>query len=165
MELDELYRELIVDHYQNPRHFGEVAGATAEAGLHNPTCGDQLHVGLRIEDGVVRDAAFTGHGCSISMASASMLTEMAVGRPVDEARRVAEDFIAYLTGGTETEPPGDLKALVGVRKFPARVKCATLAHYAMKQALDGARPPDAGTAGVNAHATVKGGTRHGHQGD
>ena len=135
MELDELYRELIVDHYQNPRHFGELNQATAEVGLKNPTCGDQLNLEVLVDDGIVRDAAFTGHGCSISMASASMLTEAVVGMPVDEARRLAGEFVTYLTGDTENEPPGDLAALVGVRKFPARVKCATLAHYAMKQAL------------------------------
>jgi nitrogen fixation NifU-like protein len=140
VDLDELYRDLIVDHYQHPRHFGALADATARVGLHNPTCGDRIAVDLKIVDGVVRDVAFSGHGCSISMASASMLSELIVGKPAAEAERIASAFIDFLTGADDTEPPGDLAALAGVKKFPARVKCATLAHNAVRQAIRG---PDA----------------------
>jgi nitrogen fixation NifU-like protein len=142
VDLDELYRDVILDHYQHPRHFGQLPDATARVGLHNPTCGDRIALDLKVEDGVVRDVAFSGHGCSISMASASMLSEAIRGRPLHEAEAVATHFIAYLTGEREDAPTGDLEALAGVRKFPARVKCATLAHNALKEAARQVRAPE-----------------------
>jgi nitrogen fixation NifU-like protein len=136
VELDDLYRELIVDHYQHPRHFGELLQPTARVGLHNPTCGDRIALDVKVADGIVEDVAFSGHGCSISIASASMLSDAIVGRPLSEAQALASGFIGYLTDEGGEAPPGDLEALVGVKKFPARVKCATLAHNALRQALN-----------------------------
>jgi nitrogen fixation NifU-like protein len=136
MDLDDLYRETILDHNQNPRHRGRLAHATHSRGLFNPTCGDRIAVDLEVEDGRVADVGFDGHGCSISMASASMLAESVAGRPVDEARRIAEQFIAFVTGRTPDPPAGEWESLAGVRRFPSRVKCATLAHNALLQALE-----------------------------
>ncbi len=134
--LDELYREVILDHYQNPRRMGTLPEPTHSMGLHNPTCGDKIAVDLRVEDGRITDYRFSGHGCSISMASASMLGDAVVGKPVPEATAVARGFVHFLTNPTgQGAPPGDLEALGGVRKFPARVKCATLAHNALMEAL------------------------------
>jgi nitrogen fixation NifU-like protein len=134
--LDELYREVILDHSQNPRRMGRLPEPTHSLGLHNPTCGDKIAVDLKVEDGRVADYRFSGHGCSISMASASMLGDAVVGRPVAQATEVARGFVNFLTNPQSPEtPPGDLEALGGVRKFPARVKCATLAHNALMEAL------------------------------
>lgn len=135
MELDELYREVILDHNQNPRHRGRVAEPTATQGLFNPTCGDRIEVMVRVVDGRVEDASFDGHGCSISMASASMLMDSIVGRTADEARATAEGFISFITGKGDTPPPGEWESLAGVRRFASRVKCATLAHNALLETL------------------------------
>ena len=134
-ELNELYRELILDHYQNPRGFGRLPEPTHSLGLHNPTCGDRIAVDLEVADGRIREYRFSGHGCSISMASASMLGEAVRGREVGDAKETAEGFVRFITGASEERPAGDLEALAGVRKFPARVKCATLAHNALLEAL------------------------------
>src|SRR5579875_831646 len=136
MGLDELYREVILDHNQNPRHRGRVSLPTASRGLFNPTCGDRIEVMLRVRDGRVEEAAFDGHGCSISIASASMLMDSVVGRPVEEARVTAEGFINFVTGKAAAPPPGEWESLAGVRRFASRVKCATLAHNALLEALD-----------------------------
>jgi nitrogen fixation NifU-like protein len=144
VDLDELYREVILDHNQNPRHRGHLDQPTVTVGLHNPTCGDQVVLEIRARDGVIEDVAFSGQGCSISMASASMLCESIAGRSVEEARALAEGFPDFLTGKRNDPPPGEWEALAGVKKFPARVKCATLAHNALKKALaDGALAPRA----------------------
>lgn len=135
MELNDLYREVILDHNQNPRHYGRLQHPTATVGLHNPTCGDHLIMDLTVEEGRVQDIAFSGQGCSISMASASILAESVRGKPIEEALATAEGFSAFLTGAAPKPPSGDLEALAGVKKFPARVKCATLAHNALKKGL------------------------------
>jgi nitrogen fixation NifU-like protein len=135
MDLEDLYREVILDHNQNPRHRGRLAEATHSRGLFNPTCGDRIAVDLKVVDGRIVEVGFDGHGCSISMASASMLAEAVLGAPVDEARSIAAAFIAFITGQVETPPPGDWESLAGVRRFPSRVKCATLAHNALMEAL------------------------------
>ncbi len=135
MDLDELYREVILDHNQNPRRRGRLADPSASQGLFNPTCGDRITVDLQVGDEKVTDAAFDGHGCSISTASASMLMDSIVGRPVAEARQTARGFIDFITGKSEEPPPGDWNSLAGVRRFASRVKCATLAHNALLQAL------------------------------
>jgi nitrogen fixation NifU-like protein len=101
----------------------------------NPTCGDQIKLDLQLDHGVVTDVGFTGHGCSISMASASMMTEAIKGRTVDEALAVAKNFKAFVTGSPSVIDLGDLEALQGVSQFPSRVKCATLAHNALEKAL------------------------------
>lgn len=135
MNLDELYRETILDHNQSPRNKKELDNPTKTVGLLNPTCGDQIRLDLQLDHGKVTDVGFSGHGCSISMASASMLTEAIKGKPVDEALALARHFKAFLTGTPSPEPLGDLEALQGVSQFPSRVKCATLAHNALEKAL------------------------------
>lgn len=137
MNLDDLYRETILDHNQTPRNKGELDDATTTVGLLNPTCGDQIRVDLKVEDGRIADVRFNGHGCSISMASASMMTEAISGKTVEQALALVRDFKAYLTGKKPEEDLGDLEALGGVSQFPSRVKCATLAHNAVEKALTG----------------------------
>ena len=136
-ELRELYRELILDHARKPRHFGKLEGATHEAQGINPLCGDKLRLYLRLDGDTVADAAFEGTGCAISVASASLLTETVIGRSTDEAERLFADVTASLTGINEQDDVdlGKLKALEGVREFPSRVKCATLAWHALHSAI------------------------------
>lgn len=135
MNLDDLYRETILDHNQTPRNKKEIQNPTKTVGLLNPTCGDQIRLDLQLDHGKVTDVGFTGHGCSISMASASMLTDAIKGRSIDEALALARHFKAFLTGTPSPVPLGDLEALQGVSQFPSRVKCATLAHNALEKAL------------------------------
>ncbi|MCL6515710.1 Fe-S cluster assembly sulfur transfer protein SufU [Alicyclobacillus sp.] len=136
MQLDDLYRQVIMDHYQRPRNLGELEHGTVTVDLRNPSCGDEIRLQLLVEDGVVKDVRFRGAGCSISMSSASMMTEAIKGKPVDEALRLSHTFRAMIRGeDVDTEPLGDLEALQGVSKFPARVKCATLAWQALERAV------------------------------
>lgn len=135
MNLDDLYRETILDHNQTPRNKKQLENPTKTVGLLNPTCGDQIRLDLQLDHGKVTDVGFTGHGCSISMASASMLTDAIKGRSIDEALALARHFKAFLTGTSSPVPLGDLEALQGVSQFPSRVKCATLAHNALEKAL------------------------------
>lgn len=135
MSLEDLYRETILDHNQSPRNRRELDHPTTTVGLLNPTCGDQIRLDLKVEDGTVVDVGFTGHGCSISMASASMLTEAIKGKSVEQALAVAHHFKEFLTGVDSPIALGDLEALHGVSQFPSRVKCATLAHNALEKAL------------------------------
>jgi nitrogen fixation NifU-like protein len=143
-ELRELYQEVILDHSKYPRNFGHREPSNREAKGHNPLCGDQLTVWARIEDGRVEDVSFEGRGCAISLASASIMTEMLKGRTEDEARRLFSRFHAVVTGEADGEDVNDeesldkLQALAGVRDYPMRVKCATLAWHTMKAALDNA---------------------------
>ncbi len=138
MSLDEVYRQVIMDHYQNPRHRGHLEEPTLSVGLHNPTCGDELRLDLKVDgDGVVQDAAFEGQGCSISMAAASMFTDAVRGKSLGEANRIAESFKdLLLRGDTDRSILGELEALEGVSKFPARVKCATLIMNAFAKAME-----------------------------
>ena len=138
-ELKELYRELILDHARKPRHFGKLAGATHTAEGINPLCGDKLRLYLLLDDeGVVRDARFEGSGCAISVASASLLTDTVIGMSGDEAQSWFRNVTAELTGtGRSDIELGKLRALQGVREFPSRVKCATLAWHALSNALEG----------------------------
>ena len=152
--LEDLYREIILDHYRNPRNRGEleVPPAHAETGF-NPLCGDEITVYLQVDDGVVTDVKLTGQGCSISQSSASMMSTAVKGRTVAEARAVIRTFKsmmsvheARLDGGDaatdELEVPlGDLEALQGVVKFPVRIKCATLSWNTLTQALDAVDQP------------------------
>jgi nitrogen fixation NifU-like protein len=137
MNLDSLYQELILRHYRHPRNRGELEGATAVVSRFNPLCGDEITLQLRVRDGRVEEARFLGQGCSISQASASMLTERVVGRTAEEAAALAARFTAMLHGDEEAarDPAlGDLRALAGVARFPARVRCAMLAWEALKEA-------------------------------
>lgn len=141
-DLRELYQEVIFDHNRKPRNYRPMPEADHQADGHNPLCGDQLTVFLRIEDGVVKDVSFVGHGCAISTASASLMTEAIKGKPVAEVEALFHDFHALLT---ETPPPerdfGKLAVLAGVREFPVRVKCATLAWHTLHNAIVGAQDP------------------------
>ncbi len=137
MSLDDLYREVILDHYSHPRNKGVLNPADIVREGANPLCGDELRLSLVVRDGIVRDIRFEGKGCSISQASASMMTERIKGQPVAEAQRLIAVFKALMRG--EVPGPddlGDLEALQGVRKFPVRVKCATLGWVTLEQALD-----------------------------
>lgn len=145
-ELRELYRELILDHSRSPRHFGKLAAATHTAEGINPLCGDKLRLYLQLDtDASIVDASFEGSGCAISVASASLLTDTVIGMPVQDALMVFANVTAHLTTGrgdhTTTIDLGKIHALDGVREFPARVKCATLAWHALRSAIQNqARP-------------------------
>ncbi|MBX5466511.1 MAG: SUF system NifU family Fe-S cluster assembly protein [Firmicutes bacterium] len=144
--LEALYRETILDHNRSPRNRGQLPDATATVGLLNPTCGDQIRLDVKVVDQRVVDIRFTGHGCAISMASASMMTEAVKGKTVEEALGLARDFKRFLTGERPQHDLGELEALSGVSRYPSRVKCATLAHNALEQALSGSPPNPAGDA-------------------
>jgi nitrogen fixation NifU-like protein len=135
MQLDELYKRVIMDHYKSPRNRGTFEDDAVSVELNNPTCGDRISLQLMLKDGVVEQARFLGEGCSISMASASMMTEAVKGKTVDEALRLAEDFSSLMTGDEPDFEYEDILALSGVTKFPARIKCATLAWNALKKGI------------------------------
>lgn len=136
--LDELYREIILDHYKNPRNRGRLSDPDIATQGSNPLCGDEVEVSLIVREGRVVDVAFEGKGCSISQASASMLTEGIKGKTVAEVTALAEAFKQMMTGTTEPDPDvlGDVEALAGVRKYPVRVKCATLAWNTLLEGLE-----------------------------
>jgi len=137
MQLDDLYRRVIMDHYKNPRNRGTMDEGAVTVNLNNPTCGDRIQLQLQIEDGIVKQARYTGEGCSISMSSASMMTEAVTGRTVPEALALAEKFSSLMKGEpVEFEELEDIEALSGVNKFPARIKCATLAWNALKKGVE-----------------------------
>jgi len=141
-ELRDLYQEVILEHARKPRNFRVIdePGAHRAEGF-NRLCGDRLYVYVQVEDGIVKDLSFQGTGCAISTASASMMTEAIRGRPVAEVLALAARFRALVTGEGEagtTESMGELAALAGVRAYPMRVKCATLAWHALRSALEGA---------------------------
>jgi nitrogen fixation NifU-like protein len=133
--LEELYQEIILDHYRKPRNKGKLQPADFESQEYNPLCGDEIMVSARISDGKIADIKFDGHGCSISQASASLMTQKLAGKSLSEAEVFIEGFLKMMRGeipfgGKEM---GDIRALEGVLKFPVRVKCATLAwHVAQK---------------------------------
>lgn len=136
-DLRDLYQEVILDHGRRPRNFGPLAGANRHAEGFNPLCGDRLTLHLKVEDGVIREARFEGSGCAISTASASLMTEALKGRSEAEAEAMFGAFHDMLTGpeGAEAAPLGKLEVLAGVREFPTRVKCATLAWHTLDAAL------------------------------
>lgn len=136
-QLDDLYRRVIMDHYKNPRNRGKFDEDTVTVDLNNPTCGDRISLQLKLADGIVEDARFTGEGCSISMSSASMMTEAVKGKKLDEALDFADKFSSLMKGEEVTfDDYEDLEALSGVNKFPARIKCATLAWNALRKGID-----------------------------
>ena len=134
--LENLYRAVILDHSSSPRNFGELSDANGRLELHNPTCGDVILLHVRITDDVIEEAKFSGHGCSISTASASMMTELIKGETMAEAKQIIEEFL-LLVQGQKSEPShlGDAEVLGGVAKFPARIKCATLSWKALERIL------------------------------
>ena len=138
-ELRDLYQELILDHSRNPRNSGQLQTVTGEAKGNNPLCGDRVTVYVELEDGKIVDAAFEARGCAISIASASMMTEHLKGLTVEQAQKAHEEFSNHLT---KSEPPdlpleSELAALMGVRNFPTRIKCATLPWHTLIAALKG----------------------------
>ncbi|MFA1739302.1 Fe-S cluster assembly sulfur transfer protein SufU [Lysinibacillus fusiformis] len=135
--LDQLYRSVIMDHYKNPRNKGALEGEAVTIDMNNPTCGDRIHLTLKVTDGVVEDAKFEGEGCSISMSSASMMTQLIKGKKVDEALELADIFSKMMMGEEYSDKYDleDVEALQGVSQFPARIKCATLAWKAMEKGV------------------------------
>lgn len=141
-DLRELYQEVILDHTKKPRNFGRLEGANRRAKGHNPLCGDRIDVYLRMRDGVIEDLKFDGAGCAISTASASMMSEAVKGKTQAEAETIFHDFHHLLTqesNGDLADKLGKLAVFSGVREFPVRVKCATLAWHTLKSALDNTR--------------------------
>ncbi|KAF6576902.1 SUF system NifU family Fe-S cluster assembly protein [Paenibacillus polymyxa] len=137
MQLDDLYRRVIMDHYKNPRNRGRFEDDAVTVDLNNPTCGDRISLQLKTKDGVVEDARFTGEGCSISMSSASMMTEAVKGKTIDQALDMASRFSSLMKGeAVEFDDYEELEALSGVNKFPARIKCAILAWNALRKGID-----------------------------
>jgi len=150
-ELEELYQEVILDHSRRPRNFGELPDAAVRVHGDNPACGDEIHLAVKFREGGELEAIkFTGHGCAISQASASLMTMKLKGKSRAEAQEMARAFHDLVTGGPAQPPQllGDLRLLQGVRKFPQRVKCATLAWHALEQALE----QNAGEATVTTEA-------------
>jgi nitrogen fixation NifU-like protein len=137
-KLSALYQELILDHYRRPRNKGVLEGATHSVSLNNPLCGDEIDLQLRVDGDVIRDVRFVGRGCSISQASASMMTQLLKERTVPQAIALAERMGAMMQGdesAAKEKALGDLRALAGVAKFPVRIKCALLPWNALTDAM------------------------------
>jgi nitrogen fixation NifU-like protein len=142
MDLQDLYRDVIVDHNRSPRNFRKIDPPRRVAEGFNPLCGDKLHVYLRMDGDAIEDISFEGSGCAISVASASLMTEMLKGKTTAEAIDLFSRMHSLLTDGeveqSDMASLGKLAALSGVREFPTRVKCATLCWHTMKNAVEGA---------------------------
>jgi nitrogen fixation NifU-like protein len=137
-QLAAIYQELILDHYRRPRNKGALEGADARAERRNPLCGDEITLEVAFDGDVVRDVRFSGRGCSISQASASMMTAGVKGHDLEEARTLTAGFREMMTGSGSTDGLGDnedMEALQGVKKFPVRVKCALLPWTALEEAI------------------------------
>jgi nitrogen fixation NifU-like protein len=140
-EISALYQELILDHYRRPRNKGELEGATTSVTMKNPLCGDEVALHVRFEGDLVGDLRFSGRGCSISQASASMMTQLVKGKSAEEIGQLRDTFRDMVMGATPpddktvAETMGSLRALSGVSRFPARVKCALLAWNALESAI------------------------------
>ncbi len=136
-----LYQEVIIEHGRRPRNFGPLEGANRVARGHNPLCGDRMTLYLKVNDeGIVEDARFEGEGCAISMASASLMTEAVKGRTAEEAELMFENFHDLVMDTRQAKAPielGKIKILAGVKDYPSRVKCATLAWHTLHSALEG----------------------------
>lgn len=135
-ELTDLYQEVILDHNRRPHNFRVIEGATKQEG-YNPLCGDRLTLYVAMAGGVIKDVAFQGSGCAISKASASLMTDALKGKTADEARALFDQFHAMITSDHDgpTADLGKLSVLAGVREFPTRIKCASLAWHTMKAAV------------------------------
>lgn len=141
IDLRELYQDVIIDHNKNPRNFGRPETCDHEAKGNNPLCGDKVTVYVTVAGDVIENVQFEGRGCAISVASASMMTELVKGKPLAEARAIFEEFRDVVTRKKDVAPDDlerldKLAALTGVREFPMRVKCATLPWHTMTAALD-----------------------------
>lgn len=139
MQLDDLYRDVIVDHYNHPRNYGKPEKSDIVVEGKNPVCGDEITIYLNVKDGVIADVHFEGKGCSISIASASVMTESLIGKNLEEAKIVLDDFNNMLRGEAceRCENYSDAIAFQGVTKFPVRVKCALLAWKTVEGAING----------------------------
>ena len=146
VDLRDLYQEVIVDHNRKPRNFGKLDGADRVAEGYNPLCGDRLNLYVKLDDGRIADIHFDGSGCAISVASASLMTDALKGKTLAEAEHMFKNF-HYLVTDKHTPDPaqvtqlGKLAALLGVREYPARVKCATLCWHTLHSALEGSETP------------------------
>ena len=140
MALDDIYKEVILDHYKNPRNKHDLPGAELSSTQNNPLCGDEITVFVHEDGDTIAEVAFQGAGCSISQSSASMMTEAVFGKRVDQVKALAADFRGMMAGEVEPDEDGfgDLVALKGVVKYPIRIKCAVLAWDVLQEALDGA---------------------------
>jgi nitrogen fixation NifU-like protein len=140
MALEDLYKEVILDHYKNPRNKRPMPDAELSCSRNNPLCGDEITVFAHVQDDTVAEIAFQGQGCSISQSSASMLTEAVKGKSLDDAGALAAEFRGMMAGEVEPDEDefGDLIALKGVVKYPIRIKCAVLAWDVLQEALSGA---------------------------
>ena len=134
-DLRELYQQVVLDHNKSPRNFRAIEACEHEADGYNPLCGDTVHVYVTLDGGTIADISFLGEGCAISKASASMMTEALKGKTVVAAKALCDEFQAMVTCGLPA--PGKLAVFAGVREYPMRVKCATLAWHTMKAAVDG----------------------------
>ncbi len=138
-EINELYQEVILDHNKNPRNFREIQNADKQADGNNPLCGDKIKVYATLDGDIVTDVAFTGSGCAISKASASIMTQTLKGKTVSEAERLFNEFHRMVTGKLDIETDehdlGKLRIFAGVLEFPARVKCASLSWHTINAAL------------------------------
>jgi nitrogen fixation protein NifU and related proteins len=149
MDVGALYEEVILDHNRSPRNWGEIPGAKNVAGT-NPLCGDKISLSVQVDGDTITDIKFTGEGCAISKASASMMTQAIKGKTRGEAEKLYDEFHSLVTGKA-TAPPdkslGSLRAFAGVARFPTRVKCATMAWHALREATGNRQQaPDAGTS-------------------
>ncbi len=144
--LGDLYQQVIIDHTKSPRNFGKLDPCSHDAEGYNPLCGDQLHVYLQVnEQGIIEDIKFEGQGCSISTASASLMTESLKGKPMANFERLFDAFHQMATADLSQEPDqetlGKLAVLAGVKEFPSRIKCATLCWHTLKSAIENAAEP------------------------
>jgi nitrogen fixation NifU-like protein len=147
--IEELYKEVILDHNRHPRNFREMPAATRTVEGHNPLCGDTLRLYLKLDGERIEDISFQGRGCAVSVASASMLTERLKGCTVDEAERLigaVHDVLTSDEPAADAATLGKLQSLAGVRKFPMRIKCATLSWHTLKAALKSDQPSSVTTA-------------------
>jgi nitrogen fixation protein NifU and related proteins len=138
LPLTSLYQQLILEHYRKPRNRGDLPEATVAIVMRNPSCGDEIQLQLQVEDGTISQARFTGEGCSISLASVSMMTNLLKGASLDEAMGLAERFTRLMHGDEEAARDRslkDLRALQGVSRFPVRIKCALLGFDALQEAV------------------------------
>ncbi len=137
VELDDLYQEMILDHYRNPRHAAKLTSESALVEDENPTCGDRILLNATVRDGRVAAIEYDAQGCAISVASSSMMSEALVGKTVPQARELVRDFVDTMRGEKElNEDLGDAVALEGVKRYPLRIKCATMGWHALVHALD-----------------------------
>ena len=143
-DLRELYQEVILDHNKHPRNFGELEGADRHADGYNPLCGDRLAVYVNLDGDTIVDISFLGSGCAISKASASLMTDAIKGKTLEEAHQLFEQFHRMVTGPeipADVESLGKLAVLGGVRDYPTRVKCASLAWHTLRAAFDDIHEP------------------------